>query len=471
MKQWFFCLSFFLFSVLSVFSEKLLIQDENEYWNIGIADIFTENSEDYKDIYGKTLSAFLYNEFSICKNHLLSEQEKMILKQYLVDKRLSEEMKLLNEKQIKYDKQYFTTENSRKDLKDEIKHSLKLIRDINRYKQKKIRVRDEKEIRFISSAENEKLGNVELTDIDHLMRENSLDYLVHGKLNLFDDIVFVDISLYSRGEGDISTISEAFEISSMYGELKKRLYPFFTIMLGRKWSSLSVNTDDNADIYIDGDYSGTGSISGKILYPGNHTVKTGGTGIAEKLSSVFLEENQFFTLNTESVFEEERLIALNTFPGGADIYYDSMWQGESPVVVNSDDGEIFIRKEGYREKRILVEEIQGNYAEFDLSPELFTQEDYLLKKRNNLYKNLSWFVLSAPVPFFLFAVLNDYTNAYNSALAAGTNQSEIDRLQRGSTYCYYGYYGTLFISISLFVNVIFHLDDYIKAGDILEQEK
>ncbi len=69
----------------------------------------------------------------------------------------------------------------------------------------------------------------------------------------------------------------------------------------------------------------------------------------------------------------------------------------------------------------------------------------------------------------MFAVLNDYTNSYNSALASGSNQSEIDRLEQMRNYCYYGYYGTLFVSISLFVNMIFHLNDYIEAGDILEQ--
>ncbi len=137
--------------------------------------------------------------------------------------------------------------------------------------------------------------------------------------------------------------------------------------------------------------------------------------------------------------------------------------------MNSNEGEIFIRKEGFRESRFLVEEIEDDYIDFNLSPELFSQQDYLLNKRDSFYRNLSWFVLSAPLPFFMFAVLNDYTNSYNSAVSSGTSQSEIDRLEKIRNYCYYGYYGTLFISISLFVNMIFHLNDYIEAGDILKE--
>ncbi len=155
-------------------------------------------------------------------------------------------------------------------------------------------------------------------------------------------------------------------------------------MLGKKWSSISINSENkNADIFIDDIYSGTGSISGKIVSPGEHIIKIAGTGIEEESYTVVLEESSHFSFGAEPEYEEEKLLAVNTFPDSADIYYDSLWQGKSPVVVNSSLGEIFIRKEGYRENRFLVEEIEDNTIDFNLSPELFTQKDYLLTKRNN----------------------------------------------------------------------------------------
>ena len=467
-------LSVFLFFVILQFSysEKIIIQDEEEFWNIGVADLKTFDNEN-NNFFGTSVSAYILNKISVCSEHMLSEKETADLKTYLVKNRLDEEEKKLSENQKSYDKKYFTDEKNRKNVKNEIREIRKNIKKIKKYKTSRIRIDRNKTIKYTGSVDNEKLKLLEKNRLFRVASENNFEYIIYGKVNIFEDIVFTDIYLYSRLEDqDIASISRAFEINSYYSELDEALIPFFSAVLGKKWSSISITAaDKNADIYIDDVYSGTGSISGKITDPGSHEVKIAGTGIDEKTYSVILEENKHFKLDADSDYEEEKLLAVNTFPDNADVYYDSLWQGKSPVVINSSKGEIFIRKDGYREKRILVEDIDENSIEFTLSPELFTHKDYLLSKRDSFYKNLSWFVLSAPVPFFMFAVLNDYTNSYNSAVSSGTDSSEIDRLEKMRNYCYYGYYGTLFISISLFVNMIFHLNDYIEAGDILEQEK
>ena len=458
------------FSVLSViFSEKLIIQETEENWNIGISDLKTYVNDGY-DFFGKSVSAYLLNKFSVCRTHQLSENEILNMKSDLKNRRTNIEENNLSEKQISYDKKYFTDEKNRKDLKNEIRDIKKLIKKVQKYKLDRISISSWKNINFTGSADNEKLVDAEKTALYRLCSENNLDYLIYGKVNIFEDVVFTDISLYSRlDKKNIYTMSQAFDIKSYYSELDEAVKPFFTKILGKSWSSISILSDDkNADIFIDDEYSGTGSISEKILDPGDHSIRISGTGIKEKTFSVSLAENQHYEFDADSDYEEEKLLAVNTFPDEADIYYDSLWQGKSPVVINSNKGEIFIRKEGFREQRVLVEDLENNYIDFKLSPELFKQKDYLLNKRDVFYKNLSWFVLSAPVPFFMFAVLNDYNNSYNSAVSSGESISEIDRLEKIRNYCYYGYYGTLFISMSLFVNMIFHLDDYIKAGDILE---
>ncbi len=464
---------FFLFFITScLFSEKLIIQDSEEFWNIGIADLTTVDN-DNNVFFGKSVSAYIMNKISVCSEHLLSEQEISDFRKYLVDKKLKDEEKKLHEKQLSYDKKYFTDSENRSNLKNEIRDINKEIRKIKKYRKERIRIKDVKEIKYTGSSDNEKLESVNRNRLYRIVSENNLDYIIYGKVNIFDDVVFTDIQLYSRlDRKDIVSFSGAFEISSYYSELDEALKPFITAVLGKNWSSVSIiSTDKNSDIFIDDEYSGTGSISEKIVSPGNHVIRIAGTGIEEKTYSVYLEEKSHTRIDTDTSYEEEKLLAVNTYPDGADIYYDSLWQGKSPVIINSTKGEIFIRKEGFRENRFLVDEIEENSIEFSLSPELFDRTDYLLNKRNSFYKNLSWFVLSAPVPFFMFAVLNDYTNSYNSAVASGVNQSETDRLEKTRNYCYYGYYGTLFISISLFVNMIFHLNDYIEAGDILEQER
>ena len=111
----------------------------------------------------------------------------------------------------------------------------------------------------------------------------------------------------------------------------KRLNPFSTACSRRKSeSSISITASDkNADIYIDDVYSGTGSISERITDPGSHEVRIAGTGIEEKsLFRFFLKKNTHFELDADSEYEEEKLLAVNTFPDKADIYYDSLWAGE-----------------------------------------------------------------------------------------------------------------------------------------------
>ena len=468
MKKAFFLILLFS-SLVFVFPEKLIIQDSDEFWNIGIADIETHDT-DNSILFGSSVSAYIMNKISACSDHKLSETEIIRFKSILKKNRIDKEEKNLNEKQISYDRKYFTDEKNRKELKHEIRDLKKLIKKIKKYKEERIDIKDVKSIRFSGSDDNENLKTAEKNNLYRKASENNFDYIIYGKITIFNDIAFTDITLYSRLENrDISSLSRAFEVNSFYSELDDALKPFFTAVLGKKWSSISIISENkNADIYIDDIYSGTGSISGKIVSLGEHIIKIAGTGLEEEFYTVMLEENSHFSLGAQPEYEEEKLLAVNTFPDGADVYYDSLWQGKSPVVINSSLGEIFIRKEGFRENRFLVEEIDDNSIDFTLSPELFTQKDYLLKKRDNFYKNLSWFVLSAPLPFFMFAVLNDYTNSYNSALASGSRQSEIDRLENMRNYCYYGYYGTLFVSISLFVNMIFNLNDYIEAGDILE---
>ena len=102
--------------------------------------------------------------------------------------------------------------------------------------------------------------------------------------------------------------------------------------------------------------------------------------------------------------------------------------------------------------------------------EVFNKDDYLLDKRNDFYKNLTWFVLSIPVAFFSYANYLAYDDLHDRA--KGTHDShEIHRTQRIKTYSQYGYYGALFLSVTLFTNAMFYLKDYIIAGQSYNNDR
>ena len=103
---------------------------------------------------------------------------------------------------------------------------------------------------------------------------------------------------------------------------------------------------------------------------------------------------------------------------------------------------------------------QGNIIIFD---KFNNQDDYLLSKRNDFYKNLTWFVLSIPVAFFSYANYLAYEDQEERADAIGDSRAS-RHAGRTKTYSQFGYYGSLFLSVTLFANAMFHLRDYIHAG-------
>ena len=60
-----------------------------------------------------------------------------------------------------------------------------------------------------------------------------------------------------------------------------------------------------------------------------------------------------------------------------------MGRGKVLFLSTAVKGKYLSEKRGFREKRVLVEDIDENFIDFSLSPELFTQKEYLLSKRDN----------------------------------------------------------------------------------------
>ncbi len=88
-------------------------------------------------------------------------------------------------------------------------------------------------------------------------------------------------------------------------------------------------------------------------------------------------------------------------------------------------------------------------------------------KRNNFYESFSYFLLSIPLSIISFGMSSDYGYAYNNEILDDPYSSESNRLMQLSTTWYNVYLGSLFVNISLFINTIFDLVDYIKSTNNL----
>lgn len=463
----------FFFNAALLFPDSIVLTDTDENWVVEVADFKTQSDSPDALFIAKTLPAFLYNELSISKTHELSENEIELLQKNIVNKEISLLENQLSIERKKLDLHYLRGAGNIREIRKAISDINKKISSLERFNYEKIKIIPEKDIFYKNSEVKAEKPVFNVINIDNYAEKERIDHLIYGNFDLFDNLVYIEIFLYNRLEKKIVFSRRIVtEIDSVLGVLEEPVAELTSYLLGRPWSRLDVITQDsNADIYINDTFRGSRDVRNIILKPGFYSVVVEGQGIERKEREIFLRDRDYKILEIDAEYEEERLIAINTYPRDADIYFDSVWNGKSPSLVNGLKGEVFIKKDGYRDMRIFLEDYAGNNLNLELSPDLFKKEDFLLQKRNNYYRNLSYFILSIPVPLFMFALVNDYNSAYARAYESESNYDEIERLRETRSYLYYGYYSTLFISISLFTNMIFHLGDYIEAGDVLKSRR
>lgn len=492
MKHFIFPVLVFLFvSAANLYGQKLVLEDSDETWNVAIAEFEIPDSSGDTIYLKNSLPAFFLNSLSGCKTHTLSEEEITGIRKTIAEKKIIEEEKKITDWKKDIDMSFFSKNLDKNELQKNINKSIKTIEDIKKYKFDRIEVEPIKDILF---ADNDTVTSVkdksetqtaptsrtrdfltfEEINIERFATLKNLDYVIYGSAWQFKDILTVDIALYSLSEKkDIYSSSVTTTVSTVFESFGKQITDLTSFLLGTNWSRLTVYTENNPDIFLDGRYIGTSSVKNIVTTPGQHTITLKGLGFEEKIHQLDLEEkkeNVIDFLATE--FYEDKYIAINTFPQGADIYYDSLWRGTTPFLLNGLSGEIIVSKDGYRRSHFFLEDLgEGeNMVEVALSPELFTEDDFLKKKRSKFYKNLTFFAISLPIPFFIYSLFGEYRGAYQDAIISGASISELERLSTLTNITTYSYYGSIFLSATLFVNMLFHLSDYIKAGDVLETQ-
>ncbi|MCL2792349.1 MAG: hypothetical protein FWD87_04590 [Spirochaetaceae bacterium] len=468
MKSYVIIFILFLLFTQTVFSQRLVIIDDKTTWNVALAEFQVSSSRGDISYLGNILPAFFLNHFSTISQHTLSSEEILLLRKKIISDRIIEEERRLSAQIREYDTAYFRDTTRRRDIRNRIRDIRRTIRQLEGYNIGRIPITNVKDIVFTTSNENNPLS-FDIINIDRFAEGGNFDYIFYGSARQIENIVLLDIRLYSALEKrEIYSASVSSEIENLFLSLDNVISEVTSILLGTTWSRITVNTDNRAaDIFLNEEYIGTGIASNVLVSPGAHMLTIRGIGKEEKTVSIVLEEKRTTVFDFTVTLREEKLTAINTLPSGANVYLDSLWVGITPLIVNGLFGEIFIRKDGFRDTRLLLEDIPQNSIEISLSPYIFRRQDFITQRRNSFYTNFSFFILSVPPTFFLFAAASEYTSAFNSAVMSGTNFDEIQRLGRVRGYTFYGYHASLFLTMTLLVNTFFKISDYIRAGDVL----
>ena len=467
-------LTFILIPLFVFGVEDKVLRDSSSEWNVLVTDLICNSAQEDAPYISQTLSHAVYRNLSVIKKHRMSDEEITARREAIKKEYVDECQKALSKSYQDFDALIFQEKdlNKKISLKSTISKDKRMLRKANRKKLEKIYVLRDRDIVFLNDSEDKDTvirGPIELTT---RAKKDNLDYIVWGSMKLVEDVVVADISLYSAMfNKDLASVRITGDLETIYQELDKGLDAFYSDMLGKPWSKINVAVnDEDVDVYVDGIFVSAGSLSNIILEPGEHIIMATGNNKSEDVKQVMLEENQSADIDFRVEPVESKLFAISSFPTGADVYYNSVWQGQTPMLLNGAKGEVVISMDGYQNSRVFLEEINGNTLDFFPQREVFNKDDYLLDKRNDFYKNLTWFVLSIPVAFFTYANYLAYDDLHERAKGTGDSH-EIHRTQRIRNYSQYGYYGALFLSVTLFTNAMFYLKDYIVAGQSYNNDR
>ncbi len=465
----------FILCPLFIFGvEDKVLRDTSTSWNILVTDLICNSTQEDAPYICKTMSSAMYRNLSVIKKHRMSDEEIEARREALKDEFVDECQAALSKSYKEYDALLFADKDIKKKttLKSTISKDKRMLRKARRKKLEKIYVLRERDIVFLNDEEDKETILHSPVELYSKAKKDKLDYIVWGSMKLVEDVVVADISLYSSlVNKDIANVRITGDLDSIYQELDKGLDAFYSDMLGKPWSKINVGVNNpDANVFVDGVFVSSGSLSNIIVEPGQHTITASGTNTSEDVKEVLLEEKQSAKIDFNVEPVESKLFAVSSFPSGADVYYNSVWQGKTPMILNGAEGEVLVSLDGYQNTRVFLEETSGNTIDFFPKKEVFNKDDYLLDKRNDFYKNLTWFVLSIPIAFFSYANYLAYDDLHERA--ESTNDShEIHRTQRIKTYSQYGYYGALFLSVTLFTNAMFYLRDYINAGQSYNDDR
>ena len=299
--------------------------------------------------------------------------------------------------------------------------------------------------------------------------KEEIDILVWGTVEEVQGYLYIKIHAYNAIlDREVYVFENAGSAEDLHDSLPVAADGLAEPILGRKWARLTViPTPTGSAVVIDHRLRGTGRVLGKYLRPGAVHVEVRFPGYLTEAKVYDLAPFEEQTVEIALVEQESRKVALNTHPEGADVYLDSRWQGKTPLTVDLlyPNHRLLIKKEGYRDLSYEIDRTVPDFLSFSLKKRILDETKWLAKKRDSFYTALGIWALSLPFPIFLYGSAVDSANAVARAVP---ETDQYRKYYRQMEITYFGYWITLFASVSLFVKMFanfFEYVDYVKYID------
>lgn len=305
-------------------------------------------------------------------------------------------------------------------------------------------------------------------DLERIAAGADLDLLVWGIVEEIQGYLSVQFFAYSPHEAAMPLSLETAALPSEINQEADLLSDGIAgLLLGRPWGGISVATNvDDAAIMVGDNLVGFGSARVRLLPPGPVTLTVRAQGYRTETRELVVREGE--TTGVELALQQvvERVVRLESAPGGADVYVDSVWVGQTPLslTVAAEPRVVRLRAEGYLESRFVLDGDSPGRIARALLPASLDWAEEIRTARDGFYRSLSWFVISVPVTMVLNGMYRNVAGAIPPMLPADTSE-EVRRLAVRGNILYWSFWGGLLVNIGLFVNMGINLFEYLNVGE------
>lgn len=447
------------------------IEDVKETWSVGLSKLKSIGVENENLYLTMNLPGLILEKIRLCKEHYLSAEEKegyqRNLLEELIDDREKELHALLNE----LDKFYFSetrTESTFKNYNERIEELRNQIAKLNNYPVENIKMKDKKPIAVAAGENSDELLPEMRFSPAYMASTYSLDMYLYGTIEEIEEYFFVNVYVWNSALGEhqkqISDVATKTGIHELGDRIASQIV---RVVMGREWSLLSIEVSPEvADIYIDGEYWGAGKVNRVIVEPGAHIVDVVSEEYTDRRIEYYVEKSKKNELFIELEKADTEEVRINSFPFGADVYEGSKWVGKTPVSLprTEDLKRLLIKAPMFATEKLTLSPDSPGEIFLRLSPFAMDTKTYIEKKRDEFYRAAGFFVLTFPLPFFLYSMSEDFASGYAIASQSNDTEGMAKNLQR-SAVAYHSYIGSLVVVTSMLINTVVNLAEYIIAGE------
>jgi hypothetical protein len=435
--------------------QEVALADQRPDWSIGIAAFEGKNLSPENVYLTRSFPLLLRERLEAIPEHYFSKAEIQAYRNRIIQAERQRLVRSVAADRRARDELFFISDfhqDTAAVYEDRIAANLEALQSLQNLDPEQIVLPQSKPLRFVSGADGQLVFDKEVLSPFQLAKQQDLDVLIWGRFEEVQSFLYFEITLFNAVLGEpVFTYSDAAVPIELYEIFDELIEELATLLWGRDWSSLAVETDpEGASVWIDEVFQGRTPLRIPYLLPGRKELRVQSQGHQSVIRTIELvsyrEESQRITL----VPQPRDTVSLNSDPEGAAVYLGSEWLGTTPLSIENpeDLSRFLLRREGYLDFPLYAQPPLEQSIRLELIPDSSDPSEIQNRRRDELYRAFGAFALSVPLPVFFGGYRRDY-------LASGVEISALT----------YGYFATFGLSSALFGNLVFRLVRYLQAAD------